>query len=114
MRCEQCNNEFEGRADARFCSSTCRSRHSRATDNEISVATDNYATDKMPEVVLDLVKDLKLDLGKHLGITAWTKDGIFIRDDITEEQVRNIRKLVSAKNGWPVERDMGVPRRHGT
>jgi hypothetical protein len=51
--------------------------------------------------VVDLVKDLHLDLQKDLGVTAWTSDGIFIRDDITIEQVRNIRRIVEAKHGWP-------------
>lgn len=52
-------------------------------------------------VYLDLEKDLKLDLKKDLGITAWTADGIFIRDDIAISQVRAVRMLVEAKNGWP-------------
>jgi hypothetical protein len=45
MICIQCKSDFEAkRADARFCSSTCRSRFKRnATDN---CATDN-ATDNL-------------------------------------------------------------------
>jgi hypothetical protein len=55
---------------------------------------------KMGETYLDLEKDLKLDLKKDLGIFAWTPDGIFIRPDITIQQVRNIRRIVEAKHGW--------------
>jgi hypothetical protein len=44
MKCLICNKDFIGRKTARFCSSTCRSKSHRATD--ISVATDNLATDK--------------------------------------------------------------------
>jgi hypothetical protein len=41
MICTICLKEFESkRTDAKFCSSTCRSKASRATDN-LSVATDN-------------------------------------------------------------------------
>ena len=55
-----------------------------------------------PGVVrLDLEKDLGLDLRKDLGCFAVTKDGWFIRPDITIQQVRNIRRLVEAKHGWP-------------
>lgn len=63
-------------------------------DDPCNTGTDNT-------VILDLVKDLKLDLHKDLGVTAWTKNGIFIRDDITIDQVRNIRRIVEAKHGWP-------------
>jgi hypothetical protein len=58
-------------------------------------------TQKIGEVFFDLVKDLHLDMKKDLGIFAWTKDGIFIRPDITIQQTRNIRRLVEAKHGWP-------------
>lgn len=54
MQCIICSKEFEAkRADARFCSSTCRSTHARsATDSiatvigatdKITYATDNYS-----------------------------------------------------------------------
>jgi len=43
MKCIVCNTEFESkRQDAKYCSSTCRSKASRATDNN---ATDKFATD---------------------------------------------------------------------
>jgi hypothetical protein len=114
--CVVCGNAFEGRSDATVCGSSCRSKRSRlsvATDTPLSVANEklnvangpkdatdksNVATDKR---VLDLVRDLKLDLVKDLGIYGMTPDGIFIRDDITEGQVQNIRRLVEAKRGWP-------------
>jgi len=127
MKCVVCGKEFDGRSDARFCSSTCRSRRNRATDNGISVAkgvdatdnggsaTDNCvcATDNATDIdipcrvvqqiirdgYMDLEKDLKLSLQKDLGITAWTSEGVFIREDITIPQVRNIAKLIHAKHG---------------
>ena len=43
MKCLQCEKEFEGRVDARFCSTKCRvthSRHKGVTAKEKSV-TDN-------------------------------------------------------------------------
>lgn len=52
-----------------------------------------------PELIFDLARDLKLDMEKDLGIIGWTRDGIFIRPDITITQIRNIQKLVAAKNG---------------
>ncbi len=53
-----------------------------------------------PAKVLDLVKDLHLNLQKDLGVYGWSANGIFIRPDITIQQVRNIRRVVEAKNGW--------------
>jgi hypothetical protein len=63
------------------------------------------------EFKFDLVKDLKLNLQKDLGIFAWSADGIFIRPDITIDQVRNIRSIVEAKHGWPhrTYEDSGTP-----
>jgi len=95
MKCVNCDREFEAeRSTARFCGGSCRKAY-----NRLSVAKYDDLS-----VTLDLVKDLKLDMRKDLGVRAWTEDGIFIRDDITEGQVRAIRDLVAAKNGWPAER----------
>jgi hypothetical protein len=118
IKCSVCGESFEGRVDAKYCSSTCRSKGNRATDNKLSVAsginaTDNLATDKVIDIdvpckvfskkdeegVVDLVKDLKLDLKKDLGIDSWSSSGIMIRPDITIQQVQNICSLVRAKNG---------------
>jgi len=46
MQCKQCNQEFEGRADARYCSPGCRVTANRnkcnsVTDNSVKVVTDN-------------------------------------------------------------------------
>ena len=121
MKCISCGKEFESsRSDAKFCSPTCRSRVSRlsvADKGELSVATGSNATDNSATgnsvtdnatdkpkiqdvVVLDLVKDLGLDLKKDLGITGWTPQGVFLCDVITVDQVRNLSRLVYAKNGW--------------
>jgi hypothetical protein len=61
------------------------------TDEEVGV----------PASVLDLVGDLKLSLEKDLGIYGWSADGIFIRPDISIDQVQNIARLIHAKNGCP-------------
>ena len=53
------------------------------------------------EVYLDLEKDLHLDLKKDFGCFAVSRNGWCIRPDITIQQVRNIRRVVEAKNGWP-------------
>lgn len=52
------------------------------------------------DVYINLEKDLKLNLEKDLGVFAWTSDGIFIRPEITVDQVRRVRRLVEAKKGW--------------
>jgi hypothetical protein len=49
--------------------------------------------------VIDIVKDLGLSL-KVLGIMGWSADGVFVRDDITIPQIRNIRGLIEARHGW--------------
>jgi hypothetical protein len=55
MRCEVCGGDFGGRSDARYCSSTCRSRRSRATDRGISVAGFFDATDKLGDATDNFV-----------------------------------------------------------
>ena len=103
MKCLFCEREFEGeRSTAKFCSGTCRKAHSRL---EVSVTSDGLSVTENEVSVtegvrLDLEKDLKLNMEKDLGIYSWSKDGVFIRPDITIEQVRRIRRLVEAKNGW--------------
>jgi predicted nucleic acid-binding Zn-ribbon protein len=54
---------------------------------------------KEGEVYLDLVKDLGLDLKRDLGCFAVSRDGWFIRPDITIQQVRNIRRIIEARHG---------------
>jgi len=54
-QCETCGNAFESaRADARFCSATCRQRAHRnaVTDNAVTAVTDNAksVTDNPPQV----------------------------------------------------------------
>ena len=100
---------------------------SRVTDNFVTdnlSVTDinepckvaNVRKDREGEVFLDLEKDLKLNLRKDLGVTSWSDSGIFISPDITEKQVRAIRDIVAAKNGWPEERNFlywcGVHRQY--
>lgn len=100
MKCIYCEREFVGaRADAKFCSSTCRLRSHRETDKG-GVETDNGLSAGQTVTTLDFAKDLKLDLSKDLGVTSWDANGIFLSPDITIEQVRRIRALVGAKNGW--------------
>jgi hypothetical protein len=109
MQCSYCGDVFEGRVDAKCCSDKCRQSLKRLSVTDY-IVTDNFVTDKCDNVTdkvnvdvtdkLDIEKDLKMDMQKDLGITAWTEQGIFIREDITVEQVRNIRRCVEAKNGW--------------
>ena len=113
-KCLSCGDEFEGlRSTAKYCSDICKLAYHR---ERLSVSKDGVSVSEPVSVSLDIERDLKLDLKKDLGVTAWTKDGIFIRDDITVEQVQNIRKLVAAKNGWPEERNFlywcGVHRQY--
>jgi hypothetical protein len=104
-KCLECGNEFEAvRATAKYCSASCRVKANRVsvTDTSLSVTenlsvtplkslsvtkpvsvTDEALEIGIPAKVVDLVKDLHLDLQKDLGVTAWTSDGIFIKDDIT-------------------------------
>ena len=50
--------------------------------------------------MIDIVKDLGLNL-KDLGVTGWTSDGIFLRDDIKISQVQDIARLIHAKYNRP-------------
>jgi hypothetical protein len=108
MKCIVCEVEFVAvRSTAKYCSELCRQRGHRVSVTEGGVSvTENLpgdlsVTDEVgePAGVVDLVKDLKLDLRKDLGVDSWTENGIFIRPDITIDQVQNIAKLVAAKNG---------------
>jgi hypothetical protein len=125
-KCLECGNEFEAlRATAKYCSEICKKRYQREhsgtgdslagqesvlSGTKVLSGTDVVVPVKVPEVsddvgtpakVLDLVKDLRLDLGRDLGCTAWTQDGIFIKPDITYTQIQNIARLVAAKHGRP-------------
>ena len=50
--------------------------------------------------MIDIVKDLGLNL-KELGITGWTENGIFLKDDVTIDQIQSIAKLIHARHGHP-------------
>jgi len=120
MKCLQCKEEFEGRADAKFCSSKCRLiAHRNETDNEINVSSETdkskVETDKplsvsKPEendtvkvsVSEKKVKTLK-DFGyslKDLGV-KWAPEGgpIFLRNDITSQQTRDLVTVMFAMKG---------------
>jgi hypothetical protein len=119
--CTICENEFEAeRSTAKFCSNKCRVKSNRlsvtenlssplsVTENpEVSVTNLSVTDEKplsvtdpqKPKIFIDIVKDLKLNLEKDLGITGWTPDGIFIRPEITIQQVQNIARLIHAKHG---------------
>ncbi len=114
MKCEVCGKDFEAiRSTARYCSELCRQRGHRVsvTGVSLSVTTEGLSvtendlsvTDEVgiPAAVVDLVGDLNLDLKKDLGIDSWTENGIFIRSDITVDQVQNIARLIHAKHGRP-------------
>jgi hypothetical protein len=129
-KCLECGNEFEAASvRAKFCSIPCKSSFHRKSivsdtvsrivseDSIVSpitvsetprtVSSERTVSEESDDdvgtlaAVVDLVKDLHLDLGRDLGCTAWTADGIFIRDDIQIEQVRSIRRVVEARHGWP-------------
>jgi len=59
--------------------------------------------------IIELEKELHLNLRKDLGLMGWTPQGVFILPDITIEQVRRVRRLVEAKNGWPHRDYSGSP-----
>ena len=113
MKCLVCGVEFEAvRATARFCSSLCRVRHGRVsvtggvlsvTENLSVTPEDDLSVTEVgePAKVVDLVRDLHLDLKKDLGCDSWTENGIFIRPDITVDQVQNIARLIHAKHNRP-------------
>jgi hypothetical protein len=107
MKCIECGKDFEAtRVTARFCSGGCRLAFHRkgvsVTESPLALQDDlSVAEVGVPAGVVDIVADLGLDLKKDLGVTSWTADGIFIRDDITVDQVQNIARLVHAKHGRP-------------
>jgi len=120
MICLVCLKEFAGRVDAKYCSDRCKKRFQRSgTDwvglsgtsgtgvpdvvpDKIDVVPDKIeiACREMREGIwVDVEKDLGLDLRKDLGCRGWDANGIHILPDITVDQVRNIARLVAAKNG---------------
>ena len=109
MKCISCEREFEGeRSTAKYCSASCRVMWNRVplkemgvsvTEDGLSVTKGEVSVTEPLSVTLDFTKDLKLDLRKDLGVSSW-ENGIFILPEITVEQVRRIRGLVGAKNGW--------------
>jgi hypothetical protein len=118
VKCENCGVEFESeRRTARFCSMRCKSSHHRLSVSEVGgisvsevsvspLSVSGVSIDVPCEVLrkgvgirLDLEKDLKLNLRKDLGVSSWTENGIMVLPEITVEQVRNIARLVHARNG---------------
>jgi hypothetical protein len=109
-KCIVCGNIFEAaRATAKYCSIKCKHAFHRdelsVPENILSVPERNLSVPENDDVAppvpyLSIEKDLKLNLEKDLGCIAWTQDGIFIRPEITIQQVRNIRRVVEAKHGW--------------
>jgi hypothetical protein len=109
--CTICENEFEAeRSTAKFCSDKCRVKSNRLSvteSPEVSVTNLSVTDEKplsvtkpqKPKIFIDIVKDLKLNPEKDLGITGWTPDGIFIRPDITIQQVQTLARLIHAKHG---------------
>jgi len=97
MKCLQCKEEFEGRADAKFCSSKCRKQASRVTDNgtKEEIVTDMDVTDKKVKTLKDFGYSLK-DLG-----VKWAPEGgpIFLRNDITSQQIRDLVTVMFAMKG---------------
>ena len=111
MICIQCGKEFDGQGRAKYCSGACKVKHHRVTiDSDVTIATSDVTIDSntpckvvtIRKGCLDVEKDLKLSMDKDLGITGWTEDGIFIKPEITVDQVRNISRMIHAKNGWGV------------
>ena len=82
MKCEVCGKDFDGRKGARYCSSTCRSKARRATDN-LSVAKNRGdATDKSISVAngaTDIEKD-----ATDSGVSA--TDKLSVTGDVTVTQ----------------------------
>jgi len=109
MKCLVCGVEFVAeRKTAKYCSELCKKRFRRGvsgTEGSLAGQDDLSGTDEVgsPAEVVDVVKDLKLDLHKDLGCYSWTENGIFIRSDITIDQVQNIARLVAAKHGREVD-----------
>jgi hypothetical protein len=110
MKCVVCGVEFNAvRTTAKYCTELCRQRGHRVsvTKDGVSVTEnlpdDLSVTDEVGKSagVVDLAKDLHLDLKKDLGVDSWSADGIFIRPDITIDQVQNIARLIHAKHGRP-------------
>ena len=122
-KCSVCGKVFDAARDtARYCSGGCKKKFQRLAGQVDSLEGQEVIFSGTKEVsgtdveigvmakVLDLVKDLKLDIGKDLGITGWTADGIFIKPDVTIKQVQNIARLIHAKHGraCPVFRQCGA------
>lgn len=65
MKCKQCEEEFEGRADAKYCSPGCRVTANRNKRNTV--------TDKLPEVVTDKAPGSSDSIGLRYEIVEGEK-----------------------------------------
>jgi len=76
MKCKQCGNEFEGRADAKYCSAKCRVAANRNTTEPIAVTestavvTDAVLEQLTPEVITALPVGVSRPTGKRTEATA--------------------------------------------
>lgn len=72
--CPQCGETFTGRRDAKFCSSTCRSRHHRRLDRI------DKRFDRARESVLEVAR------------RAWRRDGM---DDSNTVVLKQLHRVIS-------------------
>ena len=112
MKCINCGEEFESkRADARYCSASCRKTASRnVTDNHV---TDKNVTDKLKDVTDKKIKylsDLGVDL-KELGVQSCGPGlPILLVDMPTNDQIQSLCKVIHALKGdmeWEPRCGMG-------
>ena len=104
MKCIVCGKEFEGRADAKYCSVTCRSKAHRATDNatdsKINVATDKLSVANATDNATDKKDPLKRITKPPLRATEeWYKSDGY-KNLIEELEKKSIEQL--EKEGYMV------------
>ena len=103
MKCLNCQQEFESqRSTAKFCSDKCKlAYHRKEADDTLRDKIDTLRKDSVTPKSVNILtlKDFGID-PKDLGI-QWAPEGgpIFLRNDITAEQVRDLVRVMCAMKG---------------
>ena len=104
MECKQCNQEFEGRAGAKYCSAKCRKSASREAKCDISVTEEPIlVTDNTEELVTDVCatmpdvegefEDLPPDVQRAIEYMSQARSKLLGIDYEDEKAIRTARAL---------------------
>jgi hypothetical protein len=116
MKCNQCNNEFKGRADAKYCSPKCRIKANRnrlsvtkisVTDNPIPVTANSIeeTVATMPDVEGEF-EDLPIDVQQAIEYMSRARSKLGV--DYEDEKALRTARALRYQQLFPKSRRVGT------